>query len=147
MKGPNVHNSIFHKHGTERGARRHNGGFLRGGPAAAGPSPFLFLSGQAWAAELGLGGWLAGWTADGAALAGCWVGPILGWLEAAAELGRLGRKCRIAWDDLFGYEAFSEALYFRSKQAGGGDRGVKEGDLIHILHLCQVQPQIALELH
>ncbi len=90
---------------------------------------------------------LAGWTADGAALAGCWVGPILGWLKAAAELERLGRKCRIAWDDLFGYEAFSEALYCRSKQAGGGDRRVKEGDHIRILHLCQVQPQIALELH
>ncbi len=67
--------------GTEWGARRHNRGFLRGGPAAARLSPFLFL--------------LAGWTAGGAALTGCLISTILGWLG----LDRLGRKCCIAWDD------------------------------------------------
>ncbi len=74
--------------GTERGARGHNRGFLRGGPAGAGLSPLLFLShwsgrcqrhlvqhylgpgtlshrwmasGQAWAVGLGLGSWLNSW--------------------------------------------------------------------------------------
>ncbi len=103
------------------GAWRHNKGFLRGGPAAAGLSPLFFLSrwsgirlrrwvhhylgpvsmllrwvafSRAWAAVLGLGVWL-----NSSAFGGCWVGAILGWLELAAELERLGRKCHIAWDD------------------------------------------------
>ncbi len=67
------------------GPRKHNRGYLRGGPAAVGVSPFFFLS--------------AGWTAGGVDFAGCSVGAILVWLEAAAELERLGRKCRIASDD------------------------------------------------
>ncbi len=114
---------------TERGAWRQNRGFLRGSPAAARLGPFLFLSlrsrrhlrrcvqhylgpgslalqkwvasGRAWAtAGLGLGSWLSSCGRGfGAVFAGCWVGAILGRLEAATELERLGRKCRIAWDD------------------------------------------------
>ncbi len=43
---------------------------------------------------------LAGWGAEtaGAGFTGCWVGAVLGRLWAAAELERLGRKCRIAYD-------------------------------------------------
>ncbi len=105
--------------------RRINRGFLKGSPAAAGLSPLLFLfhwsgrrprhlvqhylgqgsrslrcvaSGRVWAAVLRLGGWLNSWWC-GTAFAGCWVRAILGQLKAAAELERLGRNFRIAWDD------------------------------------------------
>ncbi len=45
--------------------------------------------------EVGAQGWLA------VGLAVCWVGAGLGRLEAAEELVRLGRKCRIAWEDFW----------------------------------------------
>ncbi len=40
-----------------------------------------------------------GWAAGRGAFAGCWVGTVLGWIEAAAELEHLGRKFSIAWND------------------------------------------------
>ncbi len=134
-------------------------GFLRGGPAAAGLSPLLFLfprSGRRprrWSNTIlgrdpwRFGGWrlaecerwgsglAVGWAAGGRSFAGCWVGAILGRLEAAAELERLGRCVGRL---LCVCEALSKALYCRTKQASGRDRGVEEGDFIRILHLRQV---------
>ncbi len=142
--------------GTERCNRKHNRVFLRGGPSAVGFSPLLFLShwsgrhlrhwvqhylgpgsislrwvasGRAWAAVLGLGGWL-----------NTWVGANWRQLEAAVELEPLGQEASHCLGRLLcGCEAFSEVLYCRTKQACGGDRRVDEGDLIRILHLRQVR--------
>ncbi len=154
------------------GAWRHNKGFLRGGPAAAGLSPLFFLSrwsgirlrrwvqhylgpvsmslrwvafSRAWAAVLGLGVWLNSWRR------GFWwllSWRLLGATRIGCRAGTLGQEVSYCLGRLLcGCEAFSKALYCRTKQAVGGDRRVEEGDLIRILHLRQVQPQVALEHH
>ncbi len=119
--------------------------FLRGGPAAAGLRPgslalWWVPSGRAWAAGLGLGGWLNSWCHG------------FTWLLSQRHLGATRSSCRagalrqevncLGW-----LLCGCEALYFRTEQASGGDRGVEEGDLIRILRLRQVQPQMAFEYH
>ncbi len=127
-------NTLPSEHGTERGARRHNRGSFRAGLAAAGLSPFLFLS--------------AGWTAGGVVFAGVWVRRHPGVTRSSCRAGALRQEVSHCLGRLLcSCELFSKALYCRTKQAGGGDRGVKEGDLIRILHLRQVQPQMALKHH
>ncbi len=77
--------------GTEWGARRHNRGFLRGGLAAAGLSPFLFLSHRSrrrsrlLAHYLGPGSLAFRWVASGRA----WAAQLVAWLSLAAELQQL----------------------------------------------------------
>ncbi len=48
---------------------------------------------------------------------------------------------------LGGREAFSDVLVCKTKQAGGGDQGVEEGDFICLLDLHKVQPHVALKHH
>ncbi len=119
--------------GTEQGARRHNRGFLRGSPDAAGLSPLLFLSrrsgrhlrrwvqhnlgqgvsgmsgrARAWLSRWWWGFcWLLSWCHFGATRSGCRAGAL--GQEVSYCLGRLLCSC----------EALSEALYCRTKQASG----------------------------
>ncbi len=90
-------------------------------------------------------GLAASWAAGGAGFSSCWVGAILGRLEAATELECLGRKCRIAKDDF--WAAVKRSAMCKTKQAGGGDQGVEEGDFICLLDLHKVQPHVALKHH
>ncbi len=44
-------------------------------------------------------------------------------------------------------EALSESFHRRPKEAAGGNRSIKEGDLVRVLNLRQREPQVALEHH
>ncbi len=72
---------------------------------------------------------------------------ILGRLEASAELESLGRKHRIAWDDLCAAVKCSAKPSTAGLNRPVGETGVEEGDLIHTLLLRQVQPQVSLKYH
>ncbi len=78
---------------------------------------------------------------------GCLVGAGLGRLGAAAELERFGRKCRMACDAFCASEALSKSFHRGSEEAVGGNRGIKEGDLVCVLDFRQREPQVALKHH
>ncbi len=70
---------------------------------------------------------------SGATLSSCWAGAL--GQEVSHSLWRLLCFC----------EALSESFHRRSKEAAGGNRSIKEGDLVRVLNLRQREPQVALE--
>ncbi len=142
--------------GAERGDKRLQRGCFGGGPAMAGLGPLLFLFCRSGRRRRR---WVQCYPRSGALALR--KGVVSGWTGVPSRLlrrlrvtgssygaGALGQEVSHGLGRLLCLsEAFSKPFDRRSKEAAGGNRGIKEGNLICVLDLRQCEPQVALEHH